>query len=496
MSEIRSRTVRGLAWTGAGRLGQQVIQFGITVALARLLVPADFGLVGLILVFTGFASVFVDVGLSGAVIQRRELTERHLSTAFWLNVAAGIALSGIVAGLSPLIAAFYGDPSLVALTLAMSANFAVAGVGLVPRALIQRSMNFRRLTFIETAAAAVAGIAAVLGAFAGLGVWSLIMLTLITTFLTTVSLWFATRWRPSRIIDRAALRDLWGFSGGVLGFQTINYWARNFDNLLVGKVLGSAPLGIYSRAYNIMLVPISQVNQVTTRVMFPALSRLHEDPQRVKRAYLRAVGLIALFTFPAAVGLFVAAEPFVLTLYGPNWSEMILILQILCIPALLQSIGTTTGWIYQSQGRTDWLFRWGAATGVLTIASFAVGIAWGLVGVAVAYAVRTLMLVYLNYAVPGRLIGLTFWDVARRVRGVLVAALTMGIVVWLVGRELPDGWSWGERLILETGVGVLYYVAIVRLTSLSPYVDLMDLVRRRRSDGKDAGPGGLANARV
>lgn len=487
MSELATKTVRGLAWTGAGRVGQQAIQFGITVALARLLVPADFGLVGLIIVFTGFASVFVDVGMSGALIQRDELTERHLSSAFWLNIGAGLALSGLVAALSPAIAAFYGKPSLVGLTLAMSANFALAGVGLVPRALMQRSMHFQRLALIETVAAVLAGGAAVGCALVGFGVWSLVVLVLATTVLTTLSIWLCSRWRPSLIVDRAALRDLWGFSAGFLGFQIVNYWSRNFDNLLVGKVIGPAALGIYSRAYNVMLVPITQVNQVTTRVMFPALSRMQGDPERVKRAYLRAVGLIALFTFPATVGLLVAAKPFVLAVYGPKWSEMILVLQILCIPALFQSIGTTTGWIYQSQGRTDWLFRWGLATGVLTIASFAVGITWGLVGVAVAYTTRTLLLTYLNYTIPGKLVGLTFWDVARRVRGVFGAATTMGLVVWLVGRQLPDGWSPGTRLLVEMAVGVALYIALVRLVSPPPYLDFVSLVRQRLGHGRTVG---------
>jgi O-antigen/teichoic acid export membrane protein len=413
------------------------------------------------------------------VIQRTDVTERHVSTAFWLNVGAGILLSAVVAALSPLIAAFYDNPSLVALTLAMSLNFAVAGIGLVPRALMQRAMSFHRLAVIEIAATAVAGTAAILAAVAGIGVWSLVVLTLATSVLTTLALWLCSSWRPHLIVDRAALRELWSFSAGVLGFQTVNYWSRNFDNLLVGKVLGAAPLGIYSRAYSVILMPISQVNLVTTRVMFPALSRLQGDPARAKRAYLRAIGLIALVTFPVVIGLFVEARSFVLALYGPKWSEMVLILQILCIAGLFQSIGTTTGWIYQSQGRTDWLFRWGLVTGVLTIASFGVGILWGLVGIAVAYTTRTLVLVYFNYSIPGRLIGLTFSEVARQVRGVLAAALTMGLIVWLAQRQLPGGWSPAARLLVGTSVGVASYLALVRLMTPPPYVDLIDLLRRR-----------------
>ena len=447
--------------------------------LARLLVPADFGLIGLILVFTGFASLFVDVGLSGAVIQRADLDDRHASTAFWLNVGAGLVLSALVAALSPLIAAFYDDPTLVALTLAMSLNFAVAGVGLVPRALMQRSMSFHRLAVIEIAATAVAGTAAISAAFAGAGVWSLVVLTVATSVVTTLSLWLCSSWRPRFIVDRAALRDLWSFSAGMFGFQAVNYWSRNFDNLLVGKILGAAPLGLYGRAYSVMLMPISQVNVVTTRVMFPALSRLQGDPARVKRAYLRAVGLIALVTFPVVVCLFVEARSFVLALYGPRWTEMVPILQILCVAGLFQSIGTTTGWIYQSQGRTDWLFRWGLATGVLTIASFSVGIVWGLVGVAVAYTARTLVLVYFNYTIPGKLIGLTFWDVARQVRGVLAAALTMGVIVWLVERQLPGGWSAGAGLLVGTTVGIASYAVLVRLLAPPAYTDLVELLRRR-----------------
>ena len=238
-------------------------------------------------------------------------------------------------------------------------------------------------------ATVISGVVAITAALMGLGVWSLVVQALTLSSTRAVLLWIASDWRPRWILDRRAIRDLWGFSSNLAGFNALNYWVRNADNFLVGKFVGPAGLGIYGRAYNLMLMPLAQISWVLSRVMFPVLSRMQSDTARVKQGYLRAIGVIGLVTFPIVTGLFAVAEPFVLTVFGPRWESMVPIVQILCLAGLSQSVGTTTGWIYQSQGRTDWMFRWGLASSAVTLVAFGIGILWGVTGVATAYAVRT-----------------------------------------------------------------------------------------------------------
>jgi O-antigen/teichoic acid export membrane protein len=476
VTTLRQQTVRATFWSAGSRSGQQLVQFAGTVVLARLLVPSDFGLVAMIAVFSGFAQLFVDFGLASAIVQRQELNDRHLSTAFWMNLVAGFTLTLVVAGASPGIAALYDEPDLVPLTLLVSLNFVLAAPIIVQNALLVRAMNFKRIAAIEIGAALCGAGAAVVGAALGMGAFALIVQILTTTLVRTIVLWLLTDWRPTATWDRQAMRELWGFGANLAGFQAVTYWSRSADNLLVGRFVGAAGLGIYNRAYSTMLLPVNQVTSVIGRVMFPALSRIQDDLPRVRRGYLRAVGLISLATFPLVIGLIVVAEPFVLTLYGSQWKEAVPILQILCVAMLVQTVAGTTGWLYQSQGRTDWMFRWGVASTVVTVVAFAIGIHWGIQGVAIAYVVRTFALAYFSFAIPGRLIGLRFRDVARAVWEVLAISLVMGTLVWLTGDLLPATWPAGAVLLIQVATGILVYVSLARLLLLSPYRDLRTIV--------------------
>ncbi|HZR91918.1 MAG TPA: MOP flippase family protein [Gaiellaceae bacterium] len=482
--DIRRRTISGLGWTASSQLVLQATQFAFTATLARLLVPHEFGLMALIAVFTGFVTVFVDFGLTAAIIQRPRLEERHLTTAFWTNLLAGVVLMLVMMGAAPGVAAFFGQPRLLGLTLAVSPDFVLGAAGMVQMALLQRQMDFRRIAIVEnTTLLASNGLAVGLAA-SGFGVWSLAAYFLASTGFRSLALWVATPWRPGWRIDRGAFGDLWQFSSRLAAFNALNYWARNADNLLIGRFVGTAPLAYYNRAYNLMLLPVGLVASVTSRVMFPALSRLHEDQEQVKRVYLRATGLIALVTFPAMIGLLVVANPFILSVYGERWRPVVPILQILCIPSIVQCLTRTTGWIFQSQGRADWMFRWGVVSTVTVIVSFFIGLPWGVKGVSVAYACWTVLMASPSFSIAGRLIGVTLADVARSVIGVATASAAMGAVVWLVLELLPTGWGAGLDLAICVATGALAYAAALHVVSPSPYGEFRRLVgeyHRRRA---------------
>jgi O-antigen/teichoic acid export membrane protein len=484
-SDLKQRTVTGVLWSAGASVTQQILNFGVTVVLARLLLPADFGLVATIAIFTGFVSLFVDFGLSAALIQRPSLTERHRSSAFWMNLAIGAALGALVASLAPGLARFFDEPRLVDLTLVLSLNFVIGSLGIVQSALLQRSMEFRRLGAINTGSAAVGGAAAIAMAVTGLGVWSLIGQLIASAGSRTMLLWLTSDWRPRWLLDRKAMNELWRYSSGVAGFNAVNYWARNADNFLIGKFVGPAALGIYSRSYNLMLLPIQQISAVTSRVMFPALARIQSDPQRVKRAYLRAVGIIGLLSFPVLAGLFVVAKPFVLTLYGPRWADVVPVLQILCVAGLMQPVASTVGWLYQSQGRTDLLFRWGFIASCVLVCGFVIGIHWGVKGVATGYAIATYGVLYFTFAIPGRLIGMKVSEVFGTLSGALLSALGMAGVVWGVGTLLPADWPSWAALITLFAVGVVAYAILIRIFVIEPYRELKHLligrIRGRRT---------------
>ena len=382
VSELKSATIRGLVWMGGAQVVRQLLQLVIAVVLGRMLYPGDFGLIGMVSAFMGFATLLTDLGLGAALIQRPNIREAHLSTAFWINLAAGAVLSTVALAMGPLLADFFGEPRLSRLTAVLGLTLFIGSASVVPRALASRSMSFRRLSMVDLGSVAVGGVAAIAAAVADAGYWSLAVQALVTTGCSTVAISVWMGWRPRLALESHAARELWKFGAGQTGFTAINYWARNADDILIGRFVGPAELGLYPRAYQLMRLPLMQVSQVVGRVMFPAMARMQSDHRRVRRVYLDAVSAIALVAFPLMTGLAAASPELVPGVLGSRWSGAVVLLQILAVAGVPQSVGLTVGWIYQSQGRTDVMLRWGVGATALALLAFAIGVRWGAVGVA------------------------------------------------------------------------------------------------------------------
>lgn len=491
---FRRRTITGLVWNIGSNFAQQSVRFIVILVLARLLNPDDFGLVGMVTVFSGFAMMFSDLGLNAALIQRPSLTAAHLSSAFWLSLATGVVLALLFAASAPLIAEVFARPELIPLVRVMSLTYVLSAVSVVQKAVLMRAMDFRNLTLIQVTSIGVAAAVGVALAIADQGAWSLVGMAVATPGCEAVLLWSTSRWRPSRRIDRSALTDLWRFGRNLTGFSALNYWARNADNLLIGRYVGATALGFYSRAYQVMLLPISQVTGSIGQVMFPALSRIQEDKVRFKKVYLSAVAAIAFVTFPTMAGIFAVSDSFVAGILGTQWGGSIPILRWLAFVGLIQSVGATTGWIYQAQGRTDRLLRWGVFSSAVTVGAFVAGLPWGALGVAIAYTCSSVGLLYPNIVIAGRLVGLRFGEVAQAVVAPLIMSVTTGALVFLLGALLRDHTPPLGRLVIQTAAGVLIYSLITAVKKPAAFLSLrsllQDVLAGRRPPVGSHGPDG------
>jgi O-antigen/teichoic acid export membrane protein len=478
--DLSQKTIDGLGWSLGTQVLSQGSRFLISVILARLLAPADFGLLGMVLVFAGFAGLFSDFGFAQSLIQREKIEELHRSSVFWLCLGIGFLLAGITVFAAPLTAHFYREPRLVPVMMLIAVSFPLASLGTVQKALLSREMKFRALGLIEVASAIVSGVAAILLALRGIGVWSLVWKEILSWLVVAVGTFWVLRWRPRLTFDRGALAELFGFSANLTGFAVVNYWFRNADNLFVGRYFGPAPLGIYSRAYNLMLLPLSQVTWVVAKVMFPALSKLQNDKMRVKNIYLRTLSIIGLITCPLMIGLLVVTDHFVLALYGPAWVEMIPVLRIFCILGMVQSISSTVGLIFQSQGRTDWMFWWGTLSGGLYIIGITVGVWIGtLAAIAGCLVLVAILLLAPNFRIPGRLIGMTVREVVQSIAGVTICSSVMAVSVWGLGRLLPSAWPHWACLISQVSFGVAVYALLIHIFQLAPYMELRSTMIRQ-----------------
>ena len=374
-------------WAGAAQGIRAVVELLATLILARLLLPEEFGLVGMVLAITGFLVLFKDLGLSTATIQRPEISQEEVSALFLLNLAAGTVLTLLCALLAPVLAAFYGEPILRELTLAMAVTFLLGAFGVQHHALLRRQLEFSRIATIEVAAA-VAGVGAgVAAAVAGWGVWALVVRAIASEVVAGVGPWLLCSWRPGRPVFDERVRELAGFGGNLTAFGVVNYFARNLDDILVGKMFGAAALGFYQKAYELLMIPLRQINNPIGAVAIPALSQLDPTSQRYRRVYLRILEKLLLVTTFIGALLCGTADWIVLLLLGEPWLPAAPIFAWLGLMVFTQPLGNTAGWLFVTQDRTRELFRWGIVGSALAVASFVVGLSWGVVGVAASYAI-------------------------------------------------------------------------------------------------------------
>ncbi len=477
-SDIRNRTIRGVSWSAVSQVVTQGFTLAISIVVARILGPKAYGLIGMVTVFTGFAALFGGLGLGAAIIQRKQLEPRHLNTAFWVNAVFGSAMTLLVVALAPLVAWFYREPRLTALTAFIALRFLLDSLNVVQGALLSREMRFRGLAAVQIGSSVASGLLGLGMALGGMGVWSLVAQTLGGSVAQLLLLWRLADWRPCWSFEWRACKELFGFSASVLGFDVVNYWARTLDQLLIGRSAGASALGVYSRAYTLMLLPLTQVSRVVISVMFPALSSIQDDRPRVKRAYLKAIGMIAFLTFPMMVGLFAVANHFVLALLGAKWAETIPILKLFCWVGLIQSILATVGVIYTSQGKTGLYLTMGVIGSAGCAIAFLIGIHWGIMGVAWAYSITTALFVYPFFTVPGRLIGLSLAEAMKGLGATFLCSLAMGSIVAGAGVLLPAEMAHWRFLAVQIPLGIASYFTLVAALKLNAWVE----VRRVLSD--------------
>jgi len=383
---LGARTARGGAVTFASQGFKFFAGLGTTMVLGRLLRPADYGLIGMVAVVTGFVSMFKDLGLSAATVQREEITSEQVSTLFWVNVVLSVGVGLLTLALAPAVAWFYGAPQLTSITAVYAIAFLFGGLTVQHEALLHRQMRFAAQAACEIVALLVTIAVTVTLAWRGAGYWALVTGHVTTSFVYMLCIWAVCRWRPGWPTRVSSVLSLLRFGGNLTGFGVVNYFARNLDNMVIGRVWGSQQLGLYAKAYQLLTLPIDQINAPITTVAVPALSRLNDSPERYRRAYLRIIEKISVLTMPGIALLIGTADWVVLIVLGPQWTEAGRIFAALGVAALIQPIANTTGWLFISQARTHDMFRYGLVASTIVVAAILVGLPWGAVGVATVYA--------------------------------------------------------------------------------------------------------------
>ena len=497
--DIGERSVRGGVVQSIAQTTKTVVQLVSTLALARLLTPEDFGLLGMIVSVTAFLEMFKDMGLSMATVQKDDITHEQVSSLLWVNVGVSTLLMFITVGLAPVLAWFYQEPRLLEISLLFAGTFVLGGLSIQHEAILRRQMRFRDLALINVSAI-VCGIGvAIWMAWAGFGYWALVAERIISSGLQTLGVWWMCEWRPSKPAVSDGMKKLLAFGGNLTGHSILNYFARNLDDILIGRYFGAQAIGLFRKAHELLRLPIKQLNRPASTVAIPLLSRLSDDAERYRRTYRRILEKLLMVTMPLGAGMLAASDWLVYLILGEQWLDVVPIFIALGIGLLSRPVSNTTGWLFISQDRTDEMFRWSIVGSTLSIISFLAGLPFGVLYVAAFYSVSGVLV-----RTP-----ILLWWVGRdgpvRVRDFYVTALPqaiggIGVALVLAGMRYGIGAFGPIRLGSEAGtpsvaialagvgatalVMVVVHVSILAILpsgrrSLADVVEIIKILRRK-----------------
>lgn len=470
--DLARRSVRG----GMVNLTSQAVQLVLRMAgmliLARILSPADYGLLAMALVLLNFVQIFKDAGLSMATVQRRSVSRGQVSTLFWLNTLIGLLAAVLVMMVAPLLSWFFGRPELTAIAAVLSISIFVGALTNQHEALLWRHMRFQVLAFIQVSSLLANTAVAVGLALAGFRYWSLVAGVVVQSVTAALLTFYFCPWVPGKAERNTGVRGMLAFGGHLTGFNIVNYFARNADNVLIGKFIGASALGLYSRAYQLLMMPLSQIRGPLDQVAMPALSSLLDEPGRYARYYRRLLEVSLLIMVPLVVICALEADFIIRLVLGPQWAGAAGVFRILALAGLVQTISTTRGLVMISSGRHSRFFYWGVFNSLLMVAAFAAGLSYGISGVAAAYTLANYIILFpsLAYCFHGTPVTMGMF-----LRSFYPSILTVlpALAAFMLARQAWPGdsfpahflrsaafiavfflFSWGRRAVRET-VGVV-----------------------------------------
>ena len=467
MNLIQAAT-SGLRWVALSRIAKQLLQFITILVLARILQPEDFGLLAAAMMVIGFLNIFRDLGLAASIIQKKNATQNLISSLFWISIFVGIIVATFLVFIANPVSKFFNTSDLSPILQVLAFNFIISSTSIIQQSLLEKDLKFELIAKLDTVSALFGSIAGIVCALLGLGVWSLVIQVMTSTSMFSLLIWIRKVWKPSLILDFSEIKSVAKFSTNLFGFNFLNYLVRNSDYLLIQKYLGEKLLGYYNLAYRIMLYPLENIAAIVSRVMFPYYSKIQDDNYSYRNNYLIITNSIAIITFPMMLWLMSSVEIFVLALLGDKWSQVINLLFILAPVGLIQSVYSPAGVIYQSKGRTDWWFRWGILSAVLTISAFIIGLRWGIIGVAVAYLIITVLTFYPGLAIPFKLIELKVTFLLKTLSKTFFISLVVSIVVFYLNTTV--------RVYL----GITYTLIFSIVTYLTLYLFLTFKINREK----------------
>ncbi|MDD2284077.1 MAG: lipopolysaccharide biosynthesis protein [Paludibacter sp.] len=474
---LKSKTLHALFWSFLERMGPQGIQFVISIILARLLLPEEFGLIAMLTIFMAIAQSFINSGFGQALIQKQDVTHIDECSIFYFNILVGFLAAGLLCLVAPWIAGFYSQPLLVPLTYALSLNLIINAFGLVQTTLLTKNIDFKTQLKVSVIATAISGTIGVTMAFNGFGVWSLVAQSLSSNFFRTILLWFFNTWRPSLTFSFASLRSMFAFGSRLLASGLLDTVFQNIYLVVIGKLFSPASLGFYSRAKGLQQLPVSNISGIVSRVTFPVFSTVQDDKPRLKRGVRKALTMLVLVNFPMMIGLAIVAKPLVLVLLTEKWLSCVPYLQLLCVSGMLYPLHVINLNVLTAQGRSDLFFRLEILKKILVVIAVAVTYRWGIIVMIYGQIATSCIAYFLNAYYTGKMLDYPITEQIQDLIPSLALAGIMGLGVY----ALKYGPITNQLALLSVQImtGVVLYSALCYIFRISSFIEAFEMVRSK-----------------
>lgn len=450
---LSRQVIKSGFWLQLSRLIQMGSNFVVSVILARLLLPADFGLAGMVTLYGAFVAQFTMLGLTLGIIQKKDVTQRQLSTLFWINLGFNLFTGAVVAAAAPLAARYYHQPQLVPLILCYCLTFIISPFFQIHRRLLEKKINFDKIAVIEIAASIGSGIVGIALAFAGFGVYSIVWQAVSLNLLYMITTRLNVKWKPDFVFSFAEVKELVFFSLKMKAARVANFLERNIDFLILSKLFNATLFGYYSLAYRIMYFPVRRISYVFSEILFPAFSNIQDNIGKIREGYLRSVQIVAMAAMPLSVVLAVYTRPLIVFILGKKWLPISDLLFFLSLAGLLQAIETVGDSIYPALNAPQTLLWIELVRTLVTGIAVFVGGVMGLFEVAVAILIARILLFSGTFFILNRLIHVTLKEFAGLFYGPLGSSLAMFATLFLL-KDIADDASVNLILSLAAGIGI------------------------------------------
>lgn len=468
---------RGLKWTAGAKFAGQMVTWGITIFVMRLLAPSDYGLLAMATVLLALLGMFAEAGLGPALIQQAEVSEKKLSQAFGIVLVVNLSLFGALNLLAPLVARFYAEDRLVEVVRVMSVQFLVSPFSVIPDVLLQRQLEFKKRSLIELGTAVLASFATLALALGGLGVWALVCGNLAGLVARVIAVNLAAPFRVFPSFSATGMRQVLAFGGQVTASRFLWFFYTQADTVIVGRVLGEHLLGMYSVAMHLATLPVQRVSAILNQVVFPAVARFQHEKEMIAAQLLQGFKLIGFIAFPVLWGMSSVAPELVSVLLGPGWGEASLPLQVLTLVMPFRAIAGFLPTVTDAVGRPDVGLQNVILGCMIMPVAFFAGSHWGMVGVSLAWVCAYPFVLFMNLKRMLSVVGLSIEALAIKLALPLVCATGMYVSVWLVRSQLHPATRPAVLLMIEIAVGAATYVLMTFMFNRAILAELKLMLR-------------------